>query len=202
MTWAYEYCMYLVCIWMYTTVSVCIRMYMHVYVCICMYLHVFHFQQKSAKYNWIPDLGVYLWLGRMSIVCIWYVFACMWQYLYVYVCILIYMLVWDPWCMAARLHAIGQGSPGDRQGSPGSGSPLFYINSWAMIWPVDYKEDANWEMNNKHFFVRTKCPCVPSLMVCSLLCSFGKLCCCVDCNFTINYPNLCIYMQIHAKYWL
>ncbi len=27
----------------------------------------------------------------------------------------------------------------DSQGSPGSGSPLFYINSWAMIWPVDYK---------------------------------------------------------------
>ena len=28
----------------------------------------------------------------------------------------------------------------DRQGVPGSGSPLFYINLWAMIWPVDYKK--------------------------------------------------------------
>ncbi len=28
------------------------------------------------------------------------------------------------------------------QGSPGLGSPLFYINSWAMIWPVDYNKDA------------------------------------------------------------
>ena len=31
----------------------------------------------------------------------------------------------------------------DRQGSPGTGSPLFYINSWAMIWPVDYKKDGH-----------------------------------------------------------
>ena len=27
----------------------------------------------------------------------------------------------------------------DRPGEPGTGSPLFYINSWAMIWPVDYQ---------------------------------------------------------------
>ena len=28
----------------------------------------------------------------------------------------------------------------DRQGAPGSGSPLFYINTcqWAMVWPNDY----------------------------------------------------------------
>jgi hypothetical protein len=26
----------------------------------------------------------------------------------------------------------------DRQGEPGSGSPLFYINTWAMVWPHDY----------------------------------------------------------------
>jgi hypothetical protein len=31
----------------------------------------------------------------------------------------------------------------DRQGSSGLGSPLFYIISWAMIWPVDYKKDAH-----------------------------------------------------------
>ena len=31
----------------------------------------------------------------------------------------------------------------DRQGSPGTGSPLFYINSWAMIRPVDYNKDGN-----------------------------------------------------------
>jgi hypothetical protein len=30
-----------------------------------------------------------------------------------------------------------QGS-GDKRGAPGSGSKLFYINSWAMIWPTDY----------------------------------------------------------------
>ena len=26
----------------------------------------------------------------------------------------------------------------DKRGAPGSGSKLFYINSWAMIWPTDY----------------------------------------------------------------
>ena len=26
----------------------------------------------------------------------------------------------------------------DSGGRPGSGSPLFYINTWAMIWPTDY----------------------------------------------------------------
>ena len=23
-------------------------------------------------------------------------------------------------------------------GEPGSGSPLYYINTWAMVWPTDY----------------------------------------------------------------
>ena len=27
----------------------------------------------------------------------------------------------------------------DRQGEPGSGSPLFYINTWSMVWPNDYQ---------------------------------------------------------------
>ena len=26
----------------------------------------------------------------------------------------------------------------DRRGEPGSGSPLYYINTWAMVWPTDY----------------------------------------------------------------
>ncbi len=30
----------------------------------------------------------------------------------------------------------------DRQGAPGSGSPLFYINTWAMVWPNDYPARA------------------------------------------------------------
>ena len=31
-------------------------------------------------------------------------------------------------------------------GQPGSGSPLFYINSWAMIWPTDYPAAARWRI--------------------------------------------------------
>ena len=26
----------------------------------------------------------------------------------------------------------------DRRGEPGSGSPLYYINTWAMVWPMEY----------------------------------------------------------------
>jgi len=44
-----------------------------------------------------------------------------------------------PWNMHGRKVACYPLGVCDRQGSPGSGSPLFYINSWAMIWPVDYK---------------------------------------------------------------
>ncbi len=45
-----------------------------------------------------------------------------------------------PWNMHGRKAACYPRGMCDRQGSPGSGSPLFYINSWAMMWPVDYKK--------------------------------------------------------------
>jgi hypothetical protein len=45
-----------------------------------------------------------------------------------------------PWNMHGSKAACYPRGVCDRQGSPGSGSPLFYINSWAMIWPVDYKK--------------------------------------------------------------
>jgi hypothetical protein len=41
----------------------------------------------------------------------------------------------------------------DRQGFQGSGSPLFYINSWAMIWPIDYKKGGFWELSFKQSFL-------------------------------------------------
>ncbi len=34
----------------------------------------------------------------------------------------------------------------DRQGQPGSGSPLYYINTWAMTWPTDYPTVAGAEV--------------------------------------------------------
>ena len=34
----------------------------------------------------------------------------------------------------------------DRQGAPGLGSPLFYINTWAMVWPNDYPAVAPWKV--------------------------------------------------------
>jgi hypothetical protein len=34
----------------------------------------------------------------------------------------------------------------DRQGQPGSGSPLYYINTWAMTWPTDYPAVAGAEV--------------------------------------------------------
>jgi hypothetical protein len=40
----------------------------------------------------------------------------------------------------------------DSAGAPGSGSPLLYINSWALISPVNYQAVSSWEMNNKKTF--------------------------------------------------
>ncbi len=54
-------------------------------------------------------------------------------------------------------------------------------------------------LRNVQSFCQKKCPCVPLLMLCSLQCSFWKLCCCVHCNFIIYYPNKCIYMPIPAN---
>ncbi len=40
--------------------------------------------------------------------------------------------------MSSRKDACFPRGSCDKRGSPGSGSNLFYINSWAMIWPTDY----------------------------------------------------------------
>ena len=52
----------------------------------------------------------------------------------------------------------------DSKGAPGLGCLLFYINLWAMIWPVDYKKGGFWEMSIKQslskqtrFLAKTKC---------------------------------------------
>ena len=34
----------------------------------------------------------------------------------------------------------------DWRGEPGSGSPLYYINTWAMVWPTDYPAVALWKL--------------------------------------------------------
>jgi hypothetical protein len=41
-----------------------------------------------------------------------------------------------PRCMHCRKDASYPQGVCDRQVAPGSGSPLFYINTWAMIWPL------------------------------------------------------------------
>ena len=43
-----------------------------------------------------------------------------------------------PRSMSLRKDACFPRGTCDRAGRPGSGSPLFYINTWAMIWPTDY----------------------------------------------------------------
>ena len=39
-------------------------------------------------------------------------------------------------------HACYERGVCDRRGEPGSGSPLYYINTWAMVWPTDYPAAA------------------------------------------------------------
>ena len=43
-----------------------------------------------------------------------------------------------PRSMSRRKEACFPRGVCDRDCRPGSGSPLYYINSWAMIWPTDY----------------------------------------------------------------
>ena len=46
-----------------------------------------------------------------------------------------------PYSMRNRKEACYEYGICDRDGEPGSGSPLFCINSWAMIWPTDHAID-------------------------------------------------------------
>ena len=43
-----------------------------------------------------------------------------------------------PYSMTDRKAACFEHGICDRDGKPGSGSRLFFINSWAMLWPTDY----------------------------------------------------------------
>ena len=43
-----------------------------------------------------------------------------------------------PRSMSRRKEACFPRGMCDREGRPGSGSQLYYINTWAMIWPNDY----------------------------------------------------------------
>ena len=89
----------------------------------------------------------------------------------------------------------------DRQGSPGSGSPLFYINSWAMIWPVDYNKDGCWYLSIKHsFFVSERKVSLCALV--DLLSTAVQLHSVIQLNSlsTVVYcPNTCKYMHIHTN---
>ena len=47
-----------------------------------------------------------------------------------------------PRSMHGRKDACYERGVCDRRGEPGSGSPLYYINTWAMVWPTDYPAAA------------------------------------------------------------
>ena len=141
----------------------------HAYTCI--YIHA---RGKCLCWRRVPcelEQGS-MWLTWAFSVYLLYVYACICGYMHVYACICMYMHVIActsvlyvvplshilgklplvpagddgtiPWNMHGRKAACYPRGVCDRQGSPGSGSPLFYINSWAMIWPVDYKKVEKW----------------------------------------------------------
>jgi hypothetical protein len=66
--------------------------------------------------------------------------------MYVNVCVSICMLPLIPagdygtipQIMHGRKDACYERGVCDWRGEPGSGSPLYYINTWAMVWPMDY----------------------------------------------------------------
>jgi hypothetical protein len=53
----------------------------------------------------------------------------------------------------------------DREGQQGSGSPLYYINLWAMIWPTDYPAATHWI--NKQNLLQT---CVKAWIISVTVC--------------------------------
>ena len=62
-------------------------------------------------------------------------------------------------CMDARTLCMLPMGVCNRAGESSSGSPLFYINSWAMIWPVVYQSVGSWELNNKKHHFLCQFPC-------------------------------------------
>ena len=59
-----------------------------------------------------------------------------------------------PFSMASHKQQCFPGGTCDRADAPGSGSKLFYINTWAMVWPSDHPVLAEWCVENK-----TRCCC-------------------------------------------
>ncbi len=126
------YCVYLVCICMHLHILICIR----VYWCACCYTRLkgpCFSVSLGNKLVYLPSPKPVLYvvplshiLGRLPLVPAGDDGT----------------IPWNMHCCKAACYPRGVC---DRQGSPGSGSPLVYINSWPMIcqWPVDYKKDAH-----------------------------------------------------------
>ena len=55
-----------------------------------------------------------------------------------------------PFSMASKQLACFPEGTCDRANAPGSGSKLFYINTWAMVWPSDHPVSSEWSVENKH----------------------------------------------------
>ena len=90
----------------------------------------------------------------------------------------------------------------DRDGEPGSGSSLFYINLWAMIWPTDHGVAPGWQGQREWPFavcdsVKTKSwkECSGSISHVAHLIIFGS--CWIYTDITI-YWHIYTYMN---RYW-
>jgi hypothetical protein len=120
----------------YVPVLVRICMYMHVYACIwdtCLYLN-----PLQTEICWNAYMHVLVWIRMYHMYM--YIYACIGMYLYVYKCMCIYMHL----CRLFAIYMFISACTCQAAVAPGSGSKLFYINLWAMIWPMDYPADGCW----------------------------------------------------------
>jgi len=170
-----------------TAVSACICLYhCHICmyaVCICLYMHVCvcilnHLEKKIVKYEMSY---------RMYVAC------CM------------YFIYSDSYSVAlAWLSGWRPRRPRRRQGG---GCPLFYINTWAMIWPTDYPALAGAVLWKKKYIDHVNWKCVlhipyphhgqPGSLTDSQWCPSSVYPGRYSCSYRQIQANIMTYMQIH-----
>ncbi len=129
-------------------------------------------------------------------------YACISMYTDVSACICMYLqinkhwqLLWQwLWAVFMTMWACNLGCELE-PGEPGPDSPLFYINTWAMVWPNDYSALATWNVHgNKADPVWTCLWCAASQWLAQSLLAPNHL----QLQVQLSYRE---YWQIDVTYW-
>jgi len=199
------YCMYSMCICHYL-VTIC--MYVHVlYVCACICQDAFppnmpvRFPGRKTFPKWSgPSHDKLIFAGWPMYVCVCIECMCMypsvsagqWGRIHQEYAWARRWATWRRVCTGIFM----MGGQCDRRGEPGSGSPLYYINTWAMVWPSDYPAVALWKIKQNF---KTNGPLSFALhWVCNSSCSMYPNCTHTTTGEQWQSPDTYKYMWIHA----